>query len=721
MKHWNDMDFTVFNETPSKRKKHHHSPYVAGFDTETSTITHDGEKIAFMYVWQMAIENEAFYGRTWAEFRDCLYKIKNEMHLAVDYRLIVYVHNLKYDFGFYKHEVNLEGDFVARSKRTVLKHIMDDCFEVRDSAVYTEEPLEDMGEEVGIPKLKGYNYTKIRHSLTPLSDNELKYCEHDVLILTKYFRTEAENYGYPIYKLPLTATQKVKRVINEEFARESRVYQNMIMSRQLKDNDHDNNILNLLKHAFFGAFNYSSQLVRGVTQDNVTGIDISACYGAQCLVHKYPIGKFKPLANPKSLSDLTTNERYKGMALLITFAARDISPKFADIGFLPINLQNYWHRSATGLQNIAAKRILTAKQIEMTLTDVDFKLFLELYNHNGIKIISILGSEYGDMPPYMIRSITKMHQQKLKIQSRNKQIEKIRPLTLAEQLEYLHAKTGVSRIYGILVQDPVRDEYRWDPKKQDVVKAGEQRNKSQFQPVLYQWGVWVVAWARYEIIRVLIQLSDDAHTDFNDGKILHSDTDSLYFKSDENDSKVITEYNRMITNKIRRVADLYHLDINDLNGMGTLKMAHYESFKTIGIKQYCYIQDGKFDYRCAGLPRPDYVYDQYGNQFMNQDGTPVNNGMNFFDNFGSDKERMAAFCHEMSIPVENAHVKRNYYHDTPLKTPIDVTDHLGNIVQVQPKSWVIISESGFDFDRNPFELIEEIDEDRFEFIVKKLL
>ncbi len=714
------MDFTAFAESRSRRQRHQHSPFVAAFDTETSEIMHNGEKVAYMYIWQMAVENEAFYGRTWAEFRECLYKIKNEMHLATDYRLIVYVHNLKYDFGFYKHEVNLEGDLIARSKRTILKHVMDDCFEVRDSAVYTEEPLEDMGEEIGIKKLKGYDYKKIRHALTPLSEEELSYCEHDVLILTRYFRIEAENDGIPIYKLPLTATQKVKRIINAEFARESRVYQSMIMSRQLKDNEHDNHILSLLQHAFFGAFNYSSQLVRGIEQDNVTGIDISACYGAQCMLHPYPVGKFKVIDNPASLEDLKTNPIYKNKALLITFAARDITPKFADIGFLPINLQNYWQRSSTDLNNVSAKRILTAQRIEMTLTDVDFKLFMELYNHNGIKFLSVVASEYGEMPSYMIRAIEKTHKKKLEVQARNKKIEQLRPLTIAEQIEYLHAKTAVSRIYGILVQDPIRDVYRWDTKKNEIVKDGEQKNKSQFQPVLYQWGVWVVAWARFEILRLLIRLSN-AKNDFDELKILYSDTDSLYFNSADYDNDVILKYNQMINEKMIKIAVRHRIDPEAVKGMGTLKTTHYDKFKTTGIKQYCFVEHGRFDYRCAGLSRPDYVYDENGNQIMNADGTPVNNGMTFFDTFDTNEERMAAFCREMSIPESDAHVHRNYYHDSPVKEPIEVTDYLGNTSTVQPKSWVVISESGFDFDRNPFECLGEVDEDRFEFIVKKML
>lgn len=721
MKYWNEMDFTAFTESRSRRERHHHTPYVAAFDTETSTITMDGNQIAFMYVWQMAVENEAFYGRTWSEFKRCLQKMKNEMHLAVDYKLIVYVHNLKYDFGFYKKEVNLDGsDFVARSRRTVLKHIMDDCFEVRDSAVYTEEPLEHMGEEIGIPKMKGYDYSRIRHALTPLTPEELEYCEHDVLILTKYFRLEAEKLNCSIYKLALTATQKIKRGINEEFARESRMYQNMIMSRQLRDNDHDNHILDLLKHAFFGAFNYSSQLIRGITQDNVAGIDISACYGAQCLLHPYPVGKFTPIELPESTDDLKNNPRYAGKAMLITFAARDVSAKYADIGFLPINIHNYWQRPASDINNVASKRVLTASKLEMTLTDVDFRLFLEFYSYSAIKFISIMASEYGDMPPYMIRSIEKTHRRKLEVQRRNNEIKKIRPLTLSEQLEYIHTKTGVSRIYGILVQDPVRDIYEWNPEINDIQKNGEQKNKSQFQPVLYQWGVWVVAWARYEILRLLLKLSGTGKN-FDDLKTLYSDTDSLYFKFAESDIEIVKSYNDMINAKISHVAKKYRLSPEALTGIGTLKITYYQQFKTTGIKQYCYIQDDVFDYRCAGLTRPDYQYDDNNNQLFHEDGTPVNNGMTFFDNFASNEERMAAFCREMSIPASDAHVKRNYYNDEPLKNPIEVTDYLGNTTTVQPKSWVVISESGFDFDRNPFEMIESIDEDRFDFTLKKLL
>ena len=75
------------------------------------------------------------------------------------------------------------------------------------------------------------------------------------------------------------------------------------------------------------------------------------------------MSKFETLAIPESTQDLKTNSQYKGKAMLITFAAKNVSAKYADIGFLPINIHNYWQRSATGINNVSSKRILTAEKI----------------------------------------------------------------------------------------------------------------------------------------------------------------------------------------------------------------------------------------------------------------------------------------------------------------------------------------------------------------------
>lgn len=719
MKYWNEIDFTKFCESKSRRDHHKYSPFVAALDTETSTITHEDKKVAFMYVWQMAIENVAFYGRNWDEFRHCLQTIKEKMHLSSEYRLIVYVHKLKYDFAFYKKEVNLEckeEDFIARSPRTIIKHMMQDCFEVRDSGAYTEQPLDHMGEEIGIPKVKGYDYTKVRTYDTPLTQKELQYCENDVLILTRFFRREAKFYKN-VSQIPLTATQRVKRLIQSEFNKpKNSVFRSMILHRQLKDTEADKSILKLLKMAFFGAFNYSTILYKGVPVENVTGIDLDTCYGAQCLLHQFPMSRFKSLPVPQSTQDLRTNVLYKRKALLITFAAKNVKAKYGDIGFLPTHIKNYWERSMLDLRTVSAKRMLVANKIRMTLTDIDFMLFQKLYSYEGIKFESVQGSEYGYMPDYMVDSIVNTYTKKIETKRKQNEIKKTRPLTLAEQLEYIRVKSMVSRIYGILVQDPIRPVYDWDCETQDVRKSGTSNSHVQFQPVLYQWGVWVVAWARYELIKLLFSIA------FKGGemqldKILYSDTDSLYFRGTEEVS--ISAYNEAIDKKIRFFCKKYNKNYAILKDLGKLKTEKYESFKTTGLKQYAYIQDGQFDYRCSGLPRPDYEYTDDGKIKLDEIGNPINHGMTFFDGFATSEEKLAAFHTELAVPASDAHVKKNTYYDDGLPGSILVTDYLGGQVRVNPKSWVVIEETGFDFDRDPFKALENVDEDRFDFIVDK--
>lgn len=739
------MDFTVFSESRSKAKKNHrkYSSFVGAFDIETSTVEYEeNKKLSFMYIWQMAIEDQAFYGRTFDEFLHCLQKIKDEMGLTSEFKLVVYVHNLKYDFSFYKKEASLEGDFVARSRRTILKHTAQDCFEFRDSYCYTEESLDEMGEELGMPKIKGYDYQKIRTSDTLLTEAELQYCSRDVLILTRYYRNEATTKQKNISELPLTVTQSIKRIIRGHFEKQSQVYKGMTQKRQLKNTDRDNEILKQLKKAFFGAFVYSNPNIKGQNICNVHGVDIDASYGAQCLLHRFPVDKFEPLPLPKSTEDLKINPIYKNKAMIITFAVKGLKAKYNTIGLLPLNIANYHYRGKIKPESVKGKRTLHDEKTVMTLTDVDFSLFLKLYNYDGIKFISIEGSKYGRLPKYLTDSVVELYTNKVKLQLEQAEIKKKRPLTLAETLKYIRTKVRVSRIYGILVQDPERPEYAIDAKNnvqrvwkcscgclntgEECIECGKNKPRkndyfgmatTQFQPVLYQWGVWVVAWARYEIIRALFMIAEnDGKLDI--GRILYSDTDSLYFR--ECNYMPISEYNASIDAKIKKVCEVYHYDYDILKNIGKFKSDEYEIFKTLGLKQYAFVKNSIFDYRCAGLPRIDYEYTDDGKIKKDSNGNPINHGMTFFDDFDTNEEKLAAFNTDLHIPPEHTKILKSVYHDDGLPKPILVTDYLGGQIRVNPKSWVTLEPTGYDFSKSPFDIFKSVDAEDVDILLEKL-
>lgn len=59
----------------------------------------DGNKKAIMYIWQFAINDNVIYGRTWQEFIYFIDYLYDFLNLEKIY-LVVYVHNLSYEFQF---------------------------------------------------------------------------------------------------------------------------------------------------------------------------------------------------------------------------------------------------------------------------------------------------------------------------------------------------------------------------------------------------------------------------------------------------------------------------------------------------------------------------------------------------------------------------------------------------------------------------------------------
>lgn len=715
IQYWKDADFSSLAEPPSRRKGI--ANLVGAFDTETSTVVIDGTKYAFMYVWQFAVEDIAVYGRTWDDLREFLLNLRADLKLNSEYKLVVYVHNLKYDFQFFKNELNLEGDFIARDSRTIIKATVNDCFEVRDSGCYTEKPLEQMGLEIGYHKLDGifFDYNKIRHHLTPLTKDELEYCEHDVLILTKYYRRESKKYR-SVKDIPITATRRVKRLIINEMRKCNPKYISVIAAKQLytSKSKEDKAMLDLLRKSFFGGYTYSNVFYRGKVIKDVTGIDISSSYPAQALLHQFPMEKFRPLKTPETVEELLNSPIYHGKALLITFYADSIKSKYPGIGFISTYLKNYWKKeppkenTVAGAKNAEASKLIdSGGAVEMTLTDVDFRLMLKFYNVEP-KIIAVFGAKYSALPPYIIDTIINLYQKKQELKKRNAAIEKNRRLTFAEEAEYNLVKSMLNRIYGIFVQDPIRINYEFN-KKEGKVKANGENRKDKFEGVLYQWGVWIVAWARYELLNLFTAIGIEKGK-YKDN-IIHCDTDSIYCTGDC--SSVVTRYNNYISKQVKAFCQNKQLPESMLAGLGELTEEHYKSFKTVGLKQYAYINNkDRFDYHCAGLTRPDYIYDDDDNLIYNR-------GMDYFDLFDTNEEKIDEFSNHMYIPAEHAKVHKHIYVDNVENKEIIVTDYLDNTTTVSVSSYIIL-----EFDKYaPAEtkVQSKVDDERLSFVTSRLV
>lgn len=720
MIHWKLANLKPFETTVSFRRGHAFAPHIGAFDIETT----DWGDFASMYIWQFAIDDLVVFGRTWDDLRGWIQRLKAELGLSIDHRLVVYDQLLRYEVQFFKHYLLIDNkDLIARSDRDVLKCLVHGCLEMRDSYVYTEMSLDAMGEEIGVPKLRGYDYERKRHHLTELTPREMEYCEHDVLILTRYFRREAEYYG-GVHTIPLTATQRVKRIISSEMyaaCGRSRDLKYRMMYRQLKDTPEDQAVLQMLRVAYFGGFNFASHLNANKVIDGVFSADLDACYGSMMFCKNFPMDRFSPLPIPHDKATLDQVIRgegaYRNQAMLIHFEAWNIKARIPAAAFLPLYQKNYIARKMETRGSMKNTRLIECEHIETVLTDIDFRLMWKFYQfydtpeqRGGIRVKAILGSRYAPLPGYIINSIYGTYSQKKLEKAEIKRIKEAgEDPTPEQEAQYMRSKTNVSRIYGVFVQDPVRKKYEWDEQAGCFKSPGFDSTQKQYNAVLYQWGVWVSSWARWELLRIFTQIA------LIGGKynrsVLYCDTDCIkWTKYGVEAMQYINAYNDRQNALVKQLCRERGLDPAMVEGLGEWDVEYYEHFKEIGVKQYCYIQKGKFYLKCSGLIPPDPHQDE-------ETGEIINYGMSFFDKFETAREKMDAFSETMAIPEEETKMLRRYYVDKRYEA--DVVDYTGKPAHVSSESSILLKPRSFTVRETIKDLIHALSEDQLQDYVKK--
>lgn len=719
---WEDFDIPASWRAPSAEiKNRSYDRHVGALDIETSTDP--DKKIAWMYLWCFAVDDYVVYGRTVDDLRGWLRKLTAGMGLLLDYKLVVYIHNAKYDLEFLRPHFDLGGrkdkpDFIARTRHQIIKCVMDYHFEVRDSAVYSEMPLWMMGEEIGLPKLED-DYDEICTPETPLPDRKLQYCARDVRILTAYYRRIVASYG-SIGNVPLTATGTVRRQISICFTqacKHAKGLRAMIWAQQLKivrrtkkaptekqliQMQRDKVVLDMLRTAFFGGYCYAADSFRGVRIDEgpdgengVISADMDACYATQILTKMFPIDRFEPTAPPTTPAEEEQMRRGQGKwrhrAILIHCKIWGLEARIPDVGVFPS-----WLRYNVGSEGVRRKadssRILSADFLEIIVTDVDYRQLRLWYKAERVEIVHTLIAPYGHLPEYIRDTVVMLYARKRAAKTEIKKKREDGTVTLADEIRYRRVKTMLARLYGVFVQDPVRLEFGWDDQAHTVRSLGrKQTETTQFNPVLYQWGVWVAAHARADLLRMAAKIGTDEQGRW-DGTLIYCDTDCVrWLNIDPRKLDIIKAENERRKKAgllspafCKRFFEDYGIQIapDVLEGIGTWDVEKYRSYKHLGIKKYAYIdRHGTFSATVAGLPKPD--------QRHKEDGSTENKGMTYFDQFPTASEKMDALTESLTIPAEHTRIMRTRYMAAPGSA--DVVDAAGVLRHVESKSGIILT------------------------------
>ena len=661
---WWIMYKVFHNETPKGTYKQEYFYNVScAFDIETSSMTKDKEKYAFMYIWMLGICGYCIVGRTWDELLDCLDALVEYLGLNEKVILPIYVHNLAYEFQFIKDRFEWYKVF-ALDTRKVNHCRTKDGIEFRCSYQLSGYNLASVGKNLQrykVQKLVGdLDYLKIRTCDTPLTKEELQYCINDVLVVMAYIQEciETEN---GLNNVPLTKTGYVRRYVKRKCLGTSKhrneKYRSFIKHMKLTPDEYKQ-----LRRAFQGGFTHANAMHSNTTLSEVDSYDFTSSYPTVMLTEKFPMSTSEEI-EIHSTSELELN-------LSLYCCLFDV--QFTNIRSREI-FENYISRShCNNVTNCVLNngRVVSADTLSTTVTEQDYLIIQRMYKWDDMSVTNFRRYKKGYLPTEFVDAILTLYEDKTKL----KDVE-------GSEVEYMQAKANLNSLYGMTVTDIVRDEiyyenHEWIAEEPDLEHSIKRYNNSRARFMFYPWGVWVTAYARVNLWSGILAVKDD---------YVYSDTDSLKMLNGENHKQYIEDYNQMITNKIEMAMKHHKFPINRTRpktiegkekpiGVWDYE-GHHIRFKTLGAKRYLWLNSKKqMQMTVAGLGK------QIGLKYMQFVADYEGNIFDFFND-------------TMYIPKGWTGKMLHTYIDEP--TELDVTDYLGNTTHVSESSSIYMEPADY--------------------------
>ena len=610
------------------------------------------EKKAIMYIWQFAIEENVIIGRTWNDFLYFCKKLYDFLNLKERY-IIVYVHNLSYEFQFICKWFNWI-DIFADSERKPIKATTDSHFIFKCSyrlSGYSLEVLANNLKSHNIKKMVGdLDYNLIRNSKTPITKEELKYCENDVLIVTAYIDEQINEFGN-IEKIPLTQTGKVRRYVRKQCF-QNKEYQYFIKELTIEKPEYM-----LLKNAFMGGFTHCNAMYTNKICKNVTSYDFTSSYPTVLISEKYPMSKGKEVYINTETELLNLIKNY---CVLVDLQFNNIKSSF-------MYEQIISYSKCRNIKNplINNGRIVQADTLTISCTDVDFLNIRDFYEWDSMKIGLCYIYKKDYLPKEFIKTILHLYKSKTELKGVD-----------GKEVEYLHSKELLNSLYGMCVTSIVHNQIsfngaEWTCQNGDIETELKNYNTDKNRFLFYQWGVWCTAYARNNLYTGIRECKDD---------YIYSDTDSIKIFNADKHQKYFEEYNKWIVKKLEKCLN-YHKIPLDYISPKTIKGesktlgvwdfdGFYTDFKTLGAKRYIFRKDNKLSITVCGLSKKS------GKEFIENQEKPF-----LFFNDG------------MFVDCNHTGKMTHTYIDREIENVI--TDYLGNTAYYHEKSFIHLEKTDY--------------------------
>ena len=540
-----------------------------------------------MYIWQFAVMDldteqiTVCFGRYWEEFVTLI----NDMYKN-GITVMIFVHNLSYEFQFLRHILDFQKDKVfALKSRKVLRA---SCagFEFRCSYIQTNKSLDSFTHDMGVAhhKLSGddFDYSETRYPWTKLTEYQYSYCGYDVIGLLEAMKKRMDMEHDTLYSLPLTSTGYVRRLAKH--AMKSFNY------KQLHAMMCDEKVYTLLRAEFRGGDTHANRYHVNQILENVISYDRASSYPDVMVNYRFPMTAFKPCMI-STVDELEKRAKIRDSAFIAVFTFTRLQQKDVYYGAPYLSKDKAIELSGEVVDN---GRILSADYAVYVLNDIDWKIVKSEYV-GDVQVEQVYTAKYDYLPKQFRELVIKLFTDKTAL----KNVE-------GQELNYMRSKELVNSLYGMCAQNPVKPEvlYIDSPESVFVLEDNinineklEKYNKKAF--LLYAWGCWVTSWARLKLKEMINIVGD---------RFVYCDTDSVKFIVTEDINKVvkkINEYNKGLKElsesnggyAVDKKGITHYLGVYEYEGT-------YKKFKTLGAKKYVYVDEkDKLHITIAGVPK----------------------------------------------------------------------------------------------------------------------
>lgn len=562
---------------------------------------------SYMYHWQFAMGKFVMFGRTWEEFQKLMKKLSDELHLSDELRLVIYCHNLAFEFEHFRKFVYVREGFF-KDERKPLYVLISGGIEFRDSLALSNMNLAKFCETEHAKHYKlvdTFDYNKIRTSQTQLTEEEKAYCYNDVAGLVECIASRMKENT--LANIPLTSTGYVRRDFRTAVKKNPDNRKKFLVSAL------DEHLYGMMRSAFRGGDTHANAALANQVLHDVHSFDIASSYPAAMVTGEFPIGVFTRISHKRFMSGET---RKKYCHILRICIEHPMYVGNCGIPYIPISkIENKIEIGDRIADNGRLRSTRSGIKVLLTVTDIDFDIIMNEYTYDNLFISDVWGSLKGKLNPEFRSQVISYFQKKTAWKN-----------DPDHEYEYNQSKSRINASYGMMVMRIDRDLIVYDQETQEykseytpIADQLKKYYKSRNNFLSYQHGVWVTALARQKLRKMLNIVGRD---------VVYVDTDSIKFLNESHIKEFEAE-----NEKLRRIAEESGAVAEDKHGekhyLGVWEYdGKYEEFKTLGAKKYIVKKDGIYYSTIAGVSK------KAGHEFFNKHGIKAFKNGTVIDNSG---------------------------------------------------------------------------------------